>query len=101
MATRVVFNQREMDRLFRSQSGPVGQDLARRARRVELAAKALAPVLTGTLVRSISSRHSGAGARQKITISASAPHAPYVEFGTARMRARPFLRPALAAAAAS
>ena len=49
------------------------------------------PVDTGELRRSIGYRVSG----NKLTVGASAKHAPYVEHGTGRGPPRPFLRPAI------
>ena len=59
-------------------------------------ARARAPVRTGQLRASISRAGSGAEAR----VVARAPHAGYVEYGTARMPARPYLWPAVEAARA-
>lgn len=68
--------------------------------RVELVAQAianeaiqLAPVDTGELMQSIRAR---AITETKWRVTAHAPHALYVEFGTYKTRAQPFLRPAVA-----
>ena len=53
-------------------------------------ARALAPVETGELRDSI--RASGSG--MEVTVSATAPHAIYVEHGTRKMGPRPFMGPA-------
>ncbi len=50
---------------------------------------------TGALAASLSATRDGLQA----TVAASAPYAGYLEYGTRRMAARPFLRPAVAATA--
>lgn len=55
-------------------------------------ARRLAPIDTGTLRASIHVEKSRRGERDVV---ASAPYAGYVEVGTSRSRAQPFLRPAL------
>jgi HK97 gp10 family phage protein len=57
-------------------------------------AKAIVPVDTGRLRASISGDVTG---KQLVvgTISANTHYAAYVEFGTSRMGARPYLRPAM------
>jgi len=101
MSTRVVFDESALNDLFDSPSGPVGKDLARRAIKVERAAKRLAPVDTGRLRSSVThelgSDEQGLVAR----IGTNVDYAPHLEYGTRRMRARPFLRPALGAAGGS
>lgn len=63
---------------------------------LEVAAKGYCPVRTGTLRRSIhtemdESRADVIAAR----IGPDAPYGPYVEFGTRRQRAQPYMRPAV------
>lgn len=60
-----------------------GADMQRKAQKN-------APVKTGTLKRSIGLEADDTTA----TVEATAEYAPYVEFGTRFMRARPYLRPA-------
>ena len=65
---------------------------------VEQAAQRYAPVKTGELRSSISGSVSGSTvANCTGRVSASARHAGFVEFGTSRMAAQPYLRPALSA----
>ena len=52
------------------------------------------PVDTGTLQRSIGVREGVSGIME---LTAEAPYAGFVEFGTSRMRPRPYMRPAMAA----
>lgn len=59
---------------------------------VEAQAKAKTPVLTGTLRRSIVSRFEAGGLRG--IVGPSVLYGKFVEFGTRRMGARPFMRPA-------
>lgn len=59
---------------------------------VEAQAKGLAPVLTGTLRRSIHTVLEEGGL--KAIIGPSVEYGKYVEFGTRHMPARPYLRPA-------
>jgi len=74
--------------------------------RVERNAKTLCPVDTGRLRSSITSNvrligtRSEGGLRAPITgtVGSDVKYASYVELGTRKMAARPFLRPALAAA---
>lgn len=98
MADRVVLDSGALARLFASPTGPVAADLARRAIRVETAAKRLCPVDTGRLRSSITHQVAvdvrGLAAR----IGTNVDYAPWVEFGTSRAPAQPFLVPALGAA---
>lgn len=62
---------------------------------IENRAKELCPVRTGTLRRSIETRFGESSATKATALVGSAiDYAPYVEFGTSRMAARAFLRPA-------
>lgn len=98
MSGRVVFDEAALRELFESADGPVGKDLARRAVRVETAAKRLAPVDTGRLRSSISRELGRDGRGLFAQIGTIVDYGPYVEFGTSRMRPQPYLRPALDAA---
>lgn len=55
-------------------------------------AEVRAPVDTGRLAGSIDYRRAG---DNKVVIGTPVEYAPYVEFGTSKMRAQPYLRPAL------
>ena len=59
--------------------------------KAESYAKELCPVDTGNLRNSITHAQTG---EQEETIGSNVEYAPYVELGTVRMRARPFLQPA-------
>ena len=95
------FNEAEYARLL---AGPVMRDLAKRAIRVESSAKRYASgvgggpnVRTGRLRDSIAWRP-GSDHTPYVDIGSAVEYAPYVELGTSRAHARPFLRPALEAA---
>jgi hypothetical protein len=92
------FNEVELRRL---QAIPVMADLSRRAIRVESAAKRNASGRPGPNVRmrgSITWRP-GVDARSAyVDIGTAVVYAPFVELGTSRSPAYPFLRPALEAA---
>lgn len=62
---------------------------------VEREAKKRAPVRTGTLRRSITSRVNESG--NVARVGSNLRYAPFVHFGTRYMRARPFLQDALEA----
>lgn len=93
MAT--TLNGPALDRLLESPAGPVARDLARRAVRVDTAAKRLCAVDTGRLRSSIDWRLAVDPVGLLAIIGTRVQYAPHVEFGTSRMRAQPFLRPAL------
>ena len=63
---------------------------------VRQTAKAIVPIRTGTLKHSITQMVSDNPLIGKITAGGNAaPYAPYVEYGTYKMRARPYMKPAL------
>jgi HK97 gp10 family phage protein len=85
----------------------VSDTLRRRAREEQLAcanrilerAQAVVPVRTGALRASIqvaapSATPTGPAGMRSITVSAGMFYAPFIEFGTRYMAARPYLRPA-------
>lgn len=93
--------------------GPVMADLTRRAIAVEREAKRIATgpppsapgegpgVRTGRLRNSISYRIGVDAISPYADIGTAVFYAPFLEIGTRKMAARPFLRPALAAAGGS
>jgi HK97 gp10 family phage protein len=87
----------ELKKQFNSVAEAVGTAKARTALKagglvIQNDAKRRAPYLTGTLRRSIA-MEDGPGATE-ITIGTDVEYAGFVEFGTYKMAARPYLRPA-------
>lgn len=99
------FNESELNHLLRGKTGPVCRDLVKRAIKVESAAKRNATgrpgpnVDTGRLRGSITWRL-GVDHSPYVDIGTAVFYAPFVELGTSRAPAYPFLRPALEAARA-
>lgn len=76
----------------------IAKDLERRAVKVEAAAKRLCPVDTGRLRSSIT-HETGTDDRGHVArIGTNVVYGVYVELGTSRAKAQPYLRPALGAA---
>lgn len=98
MVDRIVFDRAALNRLFTSPQEGVARDLARRAVKVERAAKQLCPVDTGRLRSSITWEIAEDARGLHAVIGTNVTYAPYVELGTSTTRAQPYLRPALAAA---
>ena len=85
-----------VDHAKASMSGPKSGQLYKRGKKMHRAsAPGEAPAVdTGNLVNSFSTARAG---RLRYEIDVNAEYAPHLEFGTSRMAARPFLRPALKA----
>lgn len=109
--TELIFNEAGLYNLFHSSHGPVALDLARRAIAVESEAKLgwnqfppsgppgqKPAVRTGRLRASISWQLGSDDQGLFAEIGSNVEYAAYVELGTGRMAARPFLRPSLRAA---
>lgn len=108
--TDVIWDQAALTRLLNGPNGAVARDLARRAIRVESAAKILAShtppslpgsgpaVRTGRLRASISWRLGEDAVGLYAAIGSGVEYAAYVELGTERAAARPYLKPSLQAA---
>lgn len=75
----------------------IARELSRAAIRVEHRAKQLCPVDTGRLRSSITWALATDSVGLLAIIGSNVHYAAYVEFGTSRARAQPFLRPALQA----
>lgn len=86
---------------FKRASGRIGAEVAgvvrKSAAAVERSAKANAPVLTGELrddIVSTTITGDGRSSAMSATISSTSDHAAYVELGTSKMAAEPYLGPA-------
>lgn len=94
----VEINGDALRELFESPDGEVARDLQRRALQVERAAIRNCPVDTGRLRSSITNEIGQDGEGLLAVIGTNVEYAPYVELGTSKMAAQPFLLPALEAA---
>lgn len=90
-------NGAALQELFVSPNGDVAKDLQRRALQVERSAKGLCPVDTGRLRSSITNELTEDGEGLVAIVGTDVEYGIYVELGTSRMAAQPFLLPALAA----
>lgn len=93
----IKVDRRALDTLFTSTSGEVAKDLQRRALKVEGAAKRLCPVDTGRLRSSITNAIGHDEQGLVAVIGTNVEYAAFVELGTSKMPAQPYLRPALEA----
>lgn len=104
MAEQFVWDKAALETLFVSPSGPVAKMLKRKGIAVQSAAKRNASgrpgpnVQTGRLRSSITEELGQEGDELVERIGTDVVYAPYVELGTSRAPAYPFLRPALDAA---
>ena len=73
----------------------ISKALVTAALMVERTAKQIVPVKTGALKRSIT--HQPLIPKREVEVGSNLEYAPYVELGTRKMSARPYLRPALEA----
>ena len=94
----VEIDQAALAELFSSPAGEIAKDLQRRALQVDRAAKQGCPVDTGRLRSSITNELGTDADGLVAVIGTNVDYAPYVELGTSRMAAQPFLLPALEAA---
>lgn len=95
MAERIVFEPGALEELFASPDGPSGKLLKRLGLKVQRGAKRRCPVDTGRLRASIA-EELGEDSRGLVeVIGTDVTYAPHVEYGTSRMAAQPYLRPAL------
>jgi HK97 gp10 family phage protein len=101
MTASFVLDEAGLDELFAGPDSVVGKFVARKIIVVDRTAKRLAPVDTGRLRSSITWEIVVEGTWIVGRCGTNVHYAVYLEMGTRRMRARPFLRPALAAAGGS
>ena len=93
MATRIRLSKHEAHIYMTAQLGPLGDEVAKA---IADDASRGAPVRTGALRASIYHQRRPSGStRMTWRIGALAPHTIFVEKGTRKMAAQPFLRPAL------
>ena len=72
----------------------IAEALNKKALRIVRQAKQLAPVDTGRLRSSITAELIRSDGRPKDVVGTNVEYAPFVEFGTSKQPAQPFLRPA-------
>lgn len=93
---RVTIDTRRLDEAERALLAGALRDIVVAAGyKVEARAKDLVPVDTGATKNSIATTVEGGGMDALATIGPTTDYSIYLEFGTAVMPARPFLRPAL------
>ena len=95
MSDFLVFDEGALEELFSSANGPAGKYLKQQGLKVARRAKRNCPVDTGRLRSSITEALGTDSQGLVERIGTDVDYAPHVEFGTSRMRAQPFLRPAL------
>ncbi|MGK2948989.1 MAG: HK97-gp10 family putative phage morphogenesis protein [Acidimicrobiales bacterium] len=95
--TRVILDDKGLAQLLESEDGPVGKAVLRTSLQVERRAKQGAPVDTGRLRSSVTHAVEKRGREIVGVVGTNVVYAPYVELGTSRTQAKPFLRSALAA----
>ena len=101
---KLVWNQVNYERFTRGKTGPIGRDLARRGILIEAAAKNFASgnnggprVRTNRLRSSISWALGEDEISMFVDVGTNVEYGGYVELGTRRAKAYPYLRPALPA----
>ena len=92
---QLKWNDQDMMVLFESEDGAVAKELVKIALKVEAGAKRRCPVDTGRLRSSITHELRVDAEGLHAVVGTDVEYAAYVEFGTSRMHAQPFLRPAL------
>lgn len=99
LAASISVDFSQIDRLFDNMArvpAKVDDAMAEFCRQVVKSAKLRAPVDTGKLKWSIRFQKKGEGEGEgDYQISADAPYAAYVEYGTRKTRAQPFMQPAI------
>lgn len=89
---------RKLSADLRTEAGRVGgraaQVIRKTAKDIERDAKIMAPVDTGNLRNSISTTVGGSGSTLSVEVGPTAHYGIYVELGTSRMGAQPYLFPA-------
>lgn len=70
----------------------IQQKLLQVGLKIEAEAKKRCPVDTGRLRASINTQKTG---KMQVQVGSNVEYAPYVEYGTSKMQAQPYLRPAV------
>lgn len=91
MSARIVIKYNNLPRIAEQLPQAVSEIVRKAAYDVEAHAKSIVPVDTGKLKNSITSEFPS---QTKAIISPHTEYAAYVEFGTRRQRAKPYMRPA-------
>lgn len=91
ISIKVSINTDNLDKIISQFSGRVSEIVAKAGFDCEAEAKAIVPVDTGMLKGSITTELEGA---HKAVVSANTEYAGYVEDGTYKMAAQPYMRPA-------
>lgn len=102
MATvRVVLNPAALYSLLGAPGSPTSRYMLRKGVLVSNAAKVLCPVDTGRLRASIGVSQTFTARGSVTVVGTNVEYGGFIEYGTSRQRAQPYLRPALAAVRAS
>jgi len=91
---RVVIDERKLKKVLKGERGPVAAQVLKQCLRIETRAKIMCPVDTGRLRASITSGLVDDKDAIVGVVGTNVKYAPYLELGTIRMSARPFLVPA-------
>lgn len=91
----LIFDEAGLAALLDSPAGEVGQMLLTLGIYIEGHAKSICPVDTGRLRSSIDHQLGSDGASLFVRVGTDVEYAAYVELGTRRMSAQPYLTPAL------
>lgn len=91
MSTKIVVKYNNLPKIAAKLPEAVSEIVRKAAFDVEAHAKTIVPVDTGTLKNSINTEFPS---QSKAIIAPHTEYAIYVEFGTRRMRAQPYMRPA-------
>lgn len=97
MTVRLIVTRNEFAKLAAGMAPKANELVVKTAFDIESGAKRAAPVKTGNLRRSLHTTPLGLA---RAAVGTDVEYAPYVEYGTRHMAARPYLTPAVEAARA-
>lgn len=92
MSAKIVIKYNNLSKIAAKMPGAVDKIVRKAAFDIEAHAKTVVPVDTGMLKNSITTEFPG---QTKAIIAPHTEYAGYVEFGTRRQRAQPYMRPAV------